>query len=176
MTRDIAGGAGALGVHGTSELGAFFERKVAGDHVGLNRGCRTDVDAVSSDVSLEIPIHGHFAGCHRGMHARSRACDKTMAFQIDGPFEQPSIITSSLAVSSPFIVSAVPLCMGSTFTQSSSFGQAERNHHMRQGSAIRGAGSGIRGAGSEQRRNWWRIGGEAGAGFCRASEWGRPPG
>src|SRR3954471_9229580 len=60
------------------------------------------------------------------------------------PSNNPSIITSSLAVSSPFIVNAVPLCMGSTFTQSSSFGQAERNHHMRQGSAIRDPWCGIR--------------------------------
>ena len=89
MTGDIPGGAGALSVHGTSELRAFFERKVASDHVGLNRRRGTDVDTVRSDVSLEIPIDGHFAGCHRGMHARSRSGDKTMTFEIDCPFEQP---------------------------------------------------------------------------------------
>src|SRR3954466_6790451 len=88
MSGDISGGAGAFGVHGTFELRAFFQRKVASDHVGLNRGVRSYVDTVRSDVSLEIPIDSDFARRDGGAYARSRPCNDAVTFHIDGAFEQ----------------------------------------------------------------------------------------
>src|SRR5690349_2976647 len=78
MSSDIARGARAFGVHGSFELRAFFEGKMPSDDVRLNGRCRSDVDTVGGDVSLEIPIDGHFAGGDGGADARPGAGDKTM--------------------------------------------------------------------------------------------------
>lgn len=88
MARDAAGGARAFRVDGASELCAFFEGEVLGNHVRLDRGGGADIDAICRDVALEVSIDRDRPRRYRGVNPRSGSRDEIVSLEVDGAFEE----------------------------------------------------------------------------------------
>ena len=69
MPGDAQSGAGALGVHGALEQGAFLEREMLRDDISLDGRFGTNVDAIRGDVAFQVTIDGN-GSCRDGRHAR----------------------------------------------------------------------------------------------------------
>src|SRR5438105_11818605 len=88
MTRDRAGGARALGIDGTVELRALFDRKMRRDHARFHDRVRPDIDVLRGHMSFELSLDRDGARADLGVDARMPGRHQPMTRQIYRAFER----------------------------------------------------------------------------------------